>query len=82
MRHGRSIAHAAWGVLGRFWEGWGMSKKPPPARDDPAYRRTCTRCGEVRDWVEPVCVCGNPEFSLPKETRRDGEDAPQDMAEA
>ena len=44
-----------------------MSRKesdPPPAPDDPRYRRTCTRCGKSRDWTVPRCECGNPEFSL------------------
>jgi hypothetical protein len=37
---------------------------PPPAPDDPLYRRMCTCCGRVRSWMEPYCVCGNPEFSI------------------
>jgi len=31
-------------------------KKPSPARDDPRYRRTCTRCGHVRNWRQPCVV--------------------------
>jgi hypothetical protein len=43
------------------------AKSPPPAGDDPRYRRTCTRCGHVRNWTDPFCVCGNPEFGVSKE---------------
>lgn len=42
-------------------------RKPPPAPDDPRYKRTCTRCYHVRNWTVPYCPrCGNPEFSLPE----------------
>ncbi len=39
--------------------------EPPPADDDPTLLRQCTRCYEVRFWVDAYCSCGNPEFSLP-----------------
>jgi hypothetical protein len=31
-------------------------KETPPAPDDPRYRRTCTRCGAVRNWRSPCIV--------------------------
>jgi hypothetical protein len=46
-----------------------MSRRPPdiPRDDDPDYRRTCTKCGRVRDWVVAVCPrCKDPEFRLPR----------------
>jgi hypothetical protein len=44
------------------------AKEPPPAPDDPRFRRTCNRCDEVRDWVVAYCPrCGGPEFRVPKE---------------
>lgn len=45
-------------------------KKPPtpPDPDDPTLARTCNRCGHVRRWVDPVCPCGCPEYSLPDPT--------------
>jgi hypothetical protein len=46
------------------------AKSPPPPADDPRYRRTCTRYGEVRTWLEPFCAnCGSPYFSIPHETK-------------
>lgn len=43
-----------------------VMKPEIPAADDPQYRRTCTRCGDVRNWTEAFCAkCGNPEFSIP-----------------
>lgn len=44
------------------------AKSPPPPDDAPHLRRTCTRCGAVRNWTEAFCACGNPEFSVPKES--------------
>lgn len=36
------------------------------APDDPRYRRTCNRCGHVRDWTEAYCPrCRGVEFSIP-----------------
>ncbi len=43
---------------------------PPPADDDPRYRRTCTRCHRVRDWVVAYCVC--PEFAIPRAMLEEG----------
>jgi hypothetical protein len=46
-----------------------VSRRPAPdipRDDDPDYRRTCTKCGRVRDWVIAVCPrCKDPEFRLP-----------------
>ena len=41
-------------------------KPPPPEPDDPRFLRKCTLCSRVRNWTEPVCKCGCPEFELPK----------------
>jgi hypothetical protein len=39
--------------------------EPPPADNDPALVRTCTRCHAARDWVVNPCpACRNPEFSI------------------
>jgi hypothetical protein len=47
-----------------------VSRRPAPdipRDDDPDYRRTCTKCGRVRDWVVAVCPrCKDPEFRLPE----------------
>lgn len=43
--------------------------RPPdiPRDDDPDFRRTCTRCGHVRNWVVAYCPkCKDPEFRLPE----------------
>jgi hypothetical protein len=48
------------------------AKQPPPAKDDPRYERTCTRCGHKRQWNVCICpVCSNPEFSVPMEALED-----------
>ncbi len=48
------------------------SRVPAPADGDERYRRTCTRCYEVRDWTECFCSrCGNPEFMLPEAAAKD-----------
>ena len=39
---------------------------PPPEPDDPRYLRKCTLFSRVRNWTEPVCKCGCPEFELPR----------------
>lgn len=45
------------------------SKQPPPADDDPRFRRTCNQCNHIRNWVVAVCPkCGWVEFSIPKDT--------------
>jgi lipopolysaccharide biosynthesis regulator YciM len=42
------------------------AKQPPPAKDDPRYERTCTRCGVKRQWSVCICpACKNPEFTVP-----------------
>jgi hypothetical protein len=43
-------------------------RKPAiPPDDDPDYRRTCTKCGHVRNWVVAYCPkCGDPEFRVPR----------------
>ena len=46
-------------------------KRTPPPDDDPALRRTCTRCYRVRNWTECYCICGNPEFMLPSAAERE-----------
>ena len=46
-------------------------RRTPPAADDPALRRTCTRCYRVRNWTEAFCPCGNPEFMLPEAAKRE-----------
>ena len=49
-----------------------MSSKPPPA-DDPALRRTCTRCYTARNWTGAHCPrCKNPAFMLPEAAEREG----------
>lgn len=45
----------------------GKPKTQPPADDDPAFFRTCNRCGQVRRWREAFCLCGCPEFRVRKE---------------
>ena len=52
------------------------TKRKPPADDDPAFRRTCTRCYRERNWTEAFCMCGNPEFMLPEAARRELGPAP------
>ena len=49
-----------------------MPSKPPSDDDDPAYRRTCTRCYVERNWTERSCPrCSSPEFMLPEAARRE-----------
>jgi DNA-binding XRE family transcriptional regulator len=39
----------------------------PPAPGSPDHRRTCNRCGAVRNWTVPLCpACVCPEFSVPR----------------
>jgi hypothetical protein len=40
--------------------GAGRRMRPILEPDDPRYRRTCTRCGEVRNWRQPCVVFMDP----------------------
>lgn len=41
------------------------AEQPIPPADEPTLRRTCNRCGTVRNWVVCFCQkCGSGEFRL------------------